>query len=178
MADSFGFYGASAFDLGADHTYRPEKCKELLDPTTLGADHVSLETALAKVPLSDATNRFHKKPPPAWILYRCILEYADQTGNWPTEATAEEFAEKVRAWIKDVSPSLLGHELLNDTSLRGVAKVATCEVAPVCAVLGGIIGNECIKAISGKGEPANNTVLFDGLTCKAWTFLVKPKEEE
>jgi hypothetical protein len=36
-------------------------------------------------------------------------------------------------------------------------KVSTSEVAPVCAVLGGIIGNEVIKAISVKGEPANNT---------------------
>lgn len=176
MVDSFGMYGASAFDLGKDHEYRPEKGKELLDPTTLKV-HVPLETILTKVSLAEATNRFHKKaPPPAWILYRCILEYADQTNTWPSEATSQDFADKVRAWIKKTSPSLLDHDLLTEKSLQGVAKVATSEVAPICSVLGGIIGNEVIKAISGKGEPANNTLLFDGLTCKAWTFLVKPKE--
>jgi ubiquitin-like 1-activating enzyme E1 A len=49
------------------------------------------------------------------------------------------------------------------------------QLAPVCAILGGILGNEIIKVISGKAEPANNTILFDGKTCKAWTFLVQPK---
>eukprot|EP00529_Nitzschia_sp_RCC80_P038751 CAMPEP_0113442912 /NCGR_PEP_ID=MMETSP0014_2-20120614/1860_1 /TAXON_ID=2857 /ORGANISM="Nitzschia sp." /LENGTH=62 /DNA_ID=CAMNT_0000333837 /DNA_START=1 /DNA_END=189 /DNA_ORIENTATION=+ /assembly_acc=CAM_ASM_000159 len=48
------------------------------------------------------------------------------------------------------------------------------QVAPVCAVLGGSLGNEIIKVVSGKGEPANNTLLFDGEACKMWSFMVKP----
>ena len=49
---------------------------------------------------------------------------------------------------------------------------ANAEVSPVCAVLGGVLGNEVIKAISGRGEPANNILLFDGLEggCKAFTI--------
>jgi hypothetical protein len=42
------------------------------------------------------------------------------------------------------------------------------------APLGGIIGNEVIKAISVKGEPANN--ISCSATAKAVDFLVKPKE--
>jgi len=109
MVDSFGMYGAAAFDLGRDHEYRPEKGKELLDPTTLKV-HVPLETVLTKVALEDATNRFHKTPPPAWILYRCILEYADRAKSWPGEATADDFASTIRSWIGETSPSLLDHD--------------------------------------------------------------------
>jgi ubiquitin-like 1-activating enzyme E1 A len=174
MADCFGLFGASAFDLGENHTYRPEKGKDLMDPKIL-EPHVDLETVF-KVALADATNRFHKTPPPAWIRYRSILEYVEQTKSWPSEENAKDFAKVVRGWIEENSPSLLENDLLSESALEDLAKVSTSEVAPVCAVLGGIIGNEIIKAISVKGEPANNTLLFDGLSSKLWTFLVKPKE--
>jgi len=41
-------------------------------------------------------------------------------------------------------------------------KTSRCSLAVVCAVFGGVIGNEVIKAISGKGEPACNVLCFDG----------------
>jgi ubiquitin-like 1-activating enzyme E1 A len=66
--------------------------------------------------------------------------------------------------------------VLSKDALRGAADVATAEIAPVCSVLGGLVGNEIIKVVSGKGEPANNTILFDGSTCRAYTFLVKANE--
>jgi ubiquitin-like 1-activating enzyme E1 A len=161
------------FDLGEGHTYRPEKGKKLLDAEVL-EPHVSLETALLKVPLEDSVNRFHKKPPAQWIQYRCLLEYAEQTGEWPGAADTDKLVGIVTKWIEENSPSLKDHKLLSTLALQDLARVATCEVAPVCSVLGGLLGNEIIKAISSKGTPANNTLLFDGVSCKAWTFLVQP----
>ena len=38
------------------------------------------------------------------------------------------------------------------------------ELSPVCAVVGGIIGQELIKAISGKDKPIQNMFFFDGLS--------------
>lgn len=174
MGDCFGFTGVSVFDLGADHTYRAELGKKLLDVTGL-KHHIPLETVLRKVSLQEATNRFHKTPPPSWIRYRCLLEYVEEKKEWPTASTASAFAETITAWIQETAPSLVNHELLSTKALHALAVTATAEIAPVCSVLGGIIGNEVIKAISGKGEPANNTILFDGdASCKAWTFLVQP----
>jgi ubiquitin-like 1-activating enzyme E1 A len=174
MADCFGLYGASVFDLGANHRYHPEIGKTLLDETGL-KQHVPLADALLKVSLADATNRFHKTPPLMWIQYRCLLEYVQQTKAWPTAATAADFVSSITAWIQETAPSLATHDALTKKALEDLACTATAEVAPVCSVLGGVLGNEAIKAISGKGEPANNTLLFDGLSCKAWTFLVQPK---
>ncbi|GKY97545.1 hypothetical protein MPSEU_000712700 [Mayamaea pseudoterrestris] len=172
MADCFGMSGACIIDLGANHRYRPEKGKELLDEVEL-KNHVSFQTIIDGVKLQDATNRFHKQPPDVWIKYRSILEYAKQTGAYPSDPT--EFAESTTSWIETNSPALASHELVSNESLSELAKVAQADVAPVCAVLGGLIGNEIIKAISGKGEPVNNTLLFDGATGKAFSFLVQPK---
>lgn len=174
MVDSFGLYGACAFDLGENHTYRGEKGKELLEETRL-KEYVPMEKILA-IPLHEATNRFHKKHPPIqWMQYKCILEYLERTKTWPSQANAADFASTITQWIQQDSPSLKDHEALSKESLETLAKIATAEVTPVCSVLGGILGNEIIKAISGKGEPANNTLLFDGVSGKLWTFLVKPK---
>lgn len=38
------------------------------------------------------------------------------------------------------------------------------EAIPVCAVLGGVIAQEVIKAVSGKEVPINNVFLFDPIT--------------
>jgi ubiquitin-like 1-activating enzyme E1 A len=173
MADCFGLYGASIFDLGKDHTYRPEIAKQLLDITTL-QNHIPFESIVNHVTLEQATNRFHKVPPSSWIRYRCILEYVKQKQTWPSTNSANDFVDTITKWIHDTSPSLTHHELLSSNALHELACIATIEIAPICSVLGGILGNEIIKAISGKGEPANNTILFDGITCKAWTFLVQP----
>lgn len=166
LCDTFGFHGACCVDLGKDHTFRPEIGKKLGDPTTLKA-HVDLETLLA-TPLDQCVNRFHKKPPVTYVQYRCLLEYMEQKNIRPSETST--FAAVVKEYLGSSS------SLLDDDNLTRLCNVANSEIAPVCSVLGGLIGNEVIKAISSKGEPANNTILFDGITCKGWTFLVRPKE--
>ena len=176
MADCFGMNGAAAMDLGADYMYRPELGKKLLDMTGLKA-HVPLETVLMKVPLDQVTNRFHKIPPAVWIQYLCILEYVERTqGTWPSDDKAADFATIIQEWIAISAPSLKDNPVLTTDALQDLAKLATAEVAPVCSVLGGILGNEVIKVISGKGEPANNVIFFDGSSCKCWNFLVEPKQ--
>ena len=36
------------------------------------------------------------------------------------------------------------------------------ELSPVCAVVGGVLAQEMIKAISGKDRPYSNSFLYDG----------------
>ena len=186
LVDTFGWTGACVLDLGPEHTYRTEvmgqkkKKKQLL---TVLDPSISLDE-LWMVPLSHAVNRFHKTAPPLeWIQYRCLMEYATLRDQWPTSETADDFVQLVQE--ENQSSEILSlsdrhHELLlNDpTALRQLATVATREIAPVCAVMGGVVGNEVIKAISGKGEPANNTILLDGRSGKVKTFLVQLKRNK
>ena len=46
---------------------------------------------------------------------------------------------------------------------RTVYTMNGSEIAPVCAVIGGILGQEVIKVISQTDEPINNVFCFNGL---------------
>lgn len=167
LADCFGWNGAALMDLGKDLTYRPEQGKQILDPVPL-PNYTSLED-LVSVPLHECINRFHKTPPPVYLQYRCILEYQAKKGYFP--GGDEEFDDSILPAYLEAQQVALPED-----TLAALAKAGMAQVAPVCAVLGGILGNEIIKVISGKGEPANNSLLFDGRTCKAWSFLIQPKK--
>lgn len=174
LVDCFGWNGAALMDLGKDLTFRPEQGKKLLDPVPL-SKYTSLEE-LVKVPLQHCVNRFHKTPPAVYLQYRCLLEYQAQKGHFPGDgAQQQEYPFDETVW-----PSYLESQnvTLPKETLAALGQAGMAQMAPVCAVLGGILGNEIIKVISGKGEPANNTLLFDGKTCKAWTFLVQPTTKE
>jgi ubiquitin-like 1-activating enzyme E1 A len=169
-ADCFGMRGAAMIDLGKDREYRAEVGKKLMDPTKF-KEYVPVSD-MVNVPLGKAVNRFHKQPPTAWVVYRSILEYQKQSGQWLGDEGVDTAAAKaaIQEFLTE-QQATLAPEQLEEAVTAGMA-----QVAPVCAVLGGIIGNEIIKIITGKGEPANNSLLFDGEACKSWTFLVKAKE--
>jgi hypothetical protein len=59
--------------------------------------------------------------------------------------------------------------------LQLAAIAAHPEVSAVSAVLGGMLGNEVIKLLTGKGEGVNNVMLFNGLEGGCRIFLLKPK---
>lgn len=172
LADCFGWNGAALMDLGKDLTYRPEQGKALLDPVPLSA-YTSMED-LVQVPLNQCVNRFHKTPPPVYLQYRCLLEYQARKGHFLGEAATSNDEDADDITLCSDYLKLQGVSLPEET-LSALAKAGMAQVVPVCAVMGGILGNEIIKVISGKGEPANNTILFDGQAGKAWTFLVQPK---
>eukprot|EP00980_Cylindrotheca_fusiformis_P000603 scaffold154_cov129-Cylindrotheca_fusiformis.AAC.20 len=170
LVDCFGYYGAAMMDLGKDLHYRPEQGKKLLDPIPL-KDYVPF-TDLINVPLHQAVNRFHKQPPKVYVFYRCLLEYQAKTGKWPSEENGGDFDVAVfKEYLKTQQVTTI-----SDDELQALGKAGMAQVPAVCSVLGGMLGNEIIKVISGKGEPANNTILLDGTICKAWTFLVRQNE--
>lgn len=176
QVDCFGWNGAAVVDLGVDHTYREEVNKKLSDLKTLET-YVPVEE-LWKVPIGDVTmKRVDKTPPAVWISYRAILEYQARTKTWPSLDKADDFVRVVQEWIAEEAPQLKDLDILQADALKTLASVATAEVSPICAVLGGVLGNEVIKAISGKGEPANNVLLFDGWEGKCRNVLVQRKPQ-
>jgi ubiquitin-like 1-activating enzyme E1 A len=138
--------------------------------------YVNLEDIMS-TPLTDIISRVDKTPPKTWMQYQAILEYESQANKWPSKAESDEFVKIIQEWISKEYPSLKDLDTFSTDSLASLASTATAEVSPVCAVLGGVLGNEVIKAISGKGEPANNVLLLDGFDCKCRNVLVKPKTE-
>eukprot|EP00527_Entomoneis_sp_CCMP2396_P007809 CAMPEP_0198143626 /NCGR_PEP_ID=MMETSP1443-20131203/8577_1 /TAXON_ID=186043 /ORGANISM="Entomoneis sp., Strain CCMP2396" /LENGTH=346 /DNA_ID=CAMNT_0043806889 /DNA_START=51 /DNA_END=1091 /DNA_ORIENTATION=- len=175
--DSFGMHSSCWMDFGECHTYRPEQGKELLDPITL-TPNIPV-SQMYDIPLHLAVNRFHKQtPPPSLVKHKTLLAYVDHIQQWPKNLDTEDFVKYIReTWLPATSPDLLENPLFQPEALKELAMQGTAELIPVCSVLGGMVGNEIIKAISGKGAPANNTVLFDGTTCKGWYFLLQEKKK-
>jgi len=55
----------------------------------------------------------------------------------------------------------LPQDTLSAALLDELAPHAAPALAPVCAILGGLLGQEAIKVISGKDTPIDNIVLLD-----------------
>ena len=174
MVHSFGLYACALIDLGEGHTYRKEIGKDKLSGVLKLDPYTSLEDMLMQKKMGDVKDRWHKSGPPmVYTKYRAILNYCERKGTFPTctEESAVEFVELTRAFLKEqgLESSYLGDE----DDLKQLANTATADVSPVCAVMGGVLGNEVIKAISGKGEPANNMLLFDGMDGGCKSFALK-----
>lgn len=50
---------------------------------------------------------------------------------------------------------------------RNVVSSFGVDFSPVCAIVGGILGQEVLKAISEKDLPVNNVLSFDGHSMSA-----------
>ena len=171
LVHSFGFHACAMIDLGGGHTFRRETGKDKLSDVKKIDPYTSLEK-MADVKLIDAKDRWHKhgNPPKIFAKYRTLLNYYEKKGGFPSDSSAEDFVILAKEFLKE--QGLEDDYLGGDAELKQLANTGTAEIAPVCAAMGGVIGNEVLKAISGKGEPANNLLLFNGTDggCSAFTL--------
>uniref|UniRef100_A0A7S4MC74 THIF-type NAD/FAD binding fold domain-containing protein n=2 Tax=Odontella aurita TaxID=265563 RepID=A0A7S4MC74_9STRA len=175
LVDTFGLNGCAMVDLGKDHEFRREQGKKLLSVEKL-PNYVSLKEMMS-MKLSEATGRWDKVPPKIWAIYRAFLAYEGETGHFPASKRSDDFVEKTKKWLESSGSDKVGSDYLGaDDDLKLLSTLASAEVSPVCAVLGGVLGNEAIKILSGKGEPANNLLMFDGSDGSYRSFLLKPPQ--
>eukprot|EP00541_Cyclophora_tenuis_P009898 CAMPEP_0116578458 /NCGR_PEP_ID=MMETSP0397-20121206/21717_1 /TAXON_ID=216820 /ORGANISM="Cyclophora tenuis, Strain ECT3854" /LENGTH=206 /DNA_ID=CAMNT_0004107849 /DNA_START=3 /DNA_END=623 /DNA_ORIENTATION=+ len=182
LVDCFGWNGACVLDLGTEpHQFRIEasKTKKLSELQTVETQ-VPLGS-IWKVPLDQKVGKARvdkKHPPLVWLQYRCLLEYHHQTNEWPSSDKADHFVEVIQKYVAQYESLAKLPFFQEPDTLRQWAITATAQMPPVCAVLGGVLGNEVIKAISGKGEPANNTLILDGFDGKCRNLFIAPPKEE
>lgn len=187
LVDTFGYNGCCIIDFGSkDREYRREIGKDKLsDVMTIGEKYVSLEDIWNRN-IKNALGRWDKVvPPKIWFEYRLILQYVYHTGCWPTydEDSNEEcklFLQNCKSFL---SSQHFDYNLLDkyygpteqdiNDGLSTLGSIATAQLSPVCSALGGIVGNEVIKILSGKGEPANNVLLLDGLEGSCRQFFIQ-----
>jgi ubiquitin-like 1-activating enzyme E1 A len=173
LVDTFGMYGCAIIDLGSQHQFRQEKGKDKLSDLLNLSTHVPLAQMMS-AKLKEVKDRWHKEGPPKVLtMYLAILHYYEQTQQPSNvDKNIETFIKITQQYLKDsgLESTYLGDE----QQLTHLFTTSDAQVSPVCAVLGGVLGNEVIKAISGKGQPANNVLLFDGTDGGCKTFLIPP----
>jgi len=173
VVHAFGWYACALIDLGADYSFRKELGKDKLSDVCKVKPYMSIEN-LVCVKLQDIKDRWHKDGPPlVWARYKTILNYYNSENEWPSEEDAMKFVDLTKRFL--IEEGLKDDYLGNDAELKHLATVAMAEISPVCAVIGGVLGNEVIKILSGKGEPANNTLLFDGMDGACQNFTINKR---
>lgn len=182
-ADVFGFYGYMFADLG-HHKYVEEKLKviktaESKTASTDGepeakrrkvdvnetmvvqkfAEFYRLKEALASK-LDDKPAKILKRLPPVYFIVKVIMKFQRQYERRPQSVTNPEDVEKLLKLREEVMEEFNVNQVILSNEF---ASHCTAQVSPVCAIVGGIVGQEVVKAVSGKDAPLNNFFFYDGL---------------
>ncbi|CAL1538558.1 unnamed protein product [Lymnaea stagnalis] len=173
--DVFGFYGFTFADLGL-HEYLHEevkmkKPKEGEDNSKQTEETISTKEKIVFTRLEDELKfdwsadtpemkRKLRQTPSAFFITRVYEEFLEQHGRRPHLKTIEADTKELQN---------LRIQLLNKLGVP--AKVVPedffqCgfgELSPVCAIVGGVLAQEVIKAVSQKDAPLNNFFLYNGV---------------
>lgn len=109
------------------------------------------------------------RPPLLHLAYRALASYTeshDMEYPTPGDVTAMNDVWE-RAKSLDIA-KVLGEENDNDNNKRIIYHLASGSraiLSPMCATLGGIVGQEVLKACSGKFTPINGFFYFDADEC-------------
>ncbi|XP_071762765.2 SUMO-activating enzyme subunit 1 [Centroberyx gerrardi] len=178
--DVYGYYGYMFCDLGKEHNYveekpklvkpprdpndGPEAKKAKVDPneTTMvkkTASFCPLKEALEVDWTSEKAKAGLKRTPVDYFLLHVLLKFRTDKGRDPDPQSFAEDGQLLKQIRDDVLEALaVSGDLLSDDF------VSYCfsEMAPVCAVVGGVLGQEVVKALSQRDAPHRNFFFFDG----------------
>ncbi|KAM8954090.1 SUMO-activating enzyme subunit 1 [Pelodytes ibericus] len=178
--DVFGYHGYMFADLG-EHEFVEEKPKvtkvspELEDgPEAKKAKIDSTETTMVKKKVqfcqlkdaleidwsSEKWKAALKKTPADLFLLHVIMKFRTDKGRDPLPRTYQDDSELLLQIRNDLLTSL---GVSTDLLAEDFASYCFSEMAPVCAVVGGVLAQEIVKALSQRDAPHNNFFFFDGI---------------
>ncbi|TMW59974.1 hypothetical protein Poli38472_000016 [Pythium oligandrum] len=160
-AHAFGFEGIMFADLG-HHTYRRTPVGENAQPS----DPITVEfpslNATHDVQWSSLQNTRKRGPQMPRVFVKHQLLQGFRSAQQLAIITSEHTDSFVAYATEQLQKHGLAAEFFSLEELRGLVQVAQVDLAPVCAILAGILGQEVIKAVSQKDEPICNYFYFDG----------------
>ncbi|KAM6933894.1 SUMO-activating enzyme subunit 1 [Xenentodon cancila] len=178
--DVCGYYGYMFCNLGREYSYVEEKPKVVkpsgdsndgpdakkakIDPneTTMvkkTASFCTLKEALEVDWTSEKAKAGLKRTPVDYFQLHILLKFRTDKGRDPDPQSFAEDSRLLKQIRDDVLEALsLSKDLLNDDFIS----FCFSEMSPVCAVVGGVLGQEVVKALSQRDVPHRNFFFFDG----------------
>jgi ubiquitin-like 1-activating enzyme E1 A len=102
------------------------------------------------------------------LFFALLLLYqwkGEHGGRSPSTLSSDEQTELVAMKNATLKKFKLRDNFLTDDFLLETARTAGAELSPICAIVGGILGQQVIKVISAKGEPeVHNLFFYDART--------------
>uniref|UniRef100_A0A8C6U089 SUMO1 activating enzyme subunit 1 n=1 Tax=Neogobius melanostomus TaxID=47308 RepID=A0A8C6U089_9GOBI len=122
------------------------------------ASFCSLKQALELDWTSDKAKAALKKTPADYFLLQVLLKFRTDRGRDPDPRSFDEDSQALRQIRDDVMERLsVSPSLLNDL----FSSFCFSELSPVCAVVGGVLGQEVVKALYQRDAPHRNFFFFD-----------------
>ncbi|XP_043226162.1 SUMO-activating enzyme subunit 1-like [Amphibalanus amphitrite] len=170
--DVYGFCGFMFADLGR-HEFaeevpvlaRPSGEPAQKRPRTEQPESRTVKRTLQFTPLEDALGvdwnaedrrKTLRRTSDVYFIMRVLQAFRAEEGRRPLATSADTDAARLLA-LRDSLKGL-------PTDKVGDAFTSRClgELSPACAVVGGVLAQEVIKAVSQKDKPLSNFFLFDG----------------
>ncbi|GFP85767.1 sumo-activating enzyme subunit 1b-2 [Phtheirospermum japonicum] len=131
-------------------------------------EYPSFEEAVS-VPWKSLPRRVSK----LYLAMRVIERFEELENRCPGDTSAADLqnVQKLRKELCNTNVNLmqivesLDESQIPDSLLKRLLE-GRREFPPICAIVGGILGQEVIKAISGKGDPLKNFFFFDAMDGK------------
>ncbi|XP_074521285.1 SUMO-activating enzyme subunit 1-like [Halichoeres trimaculatus] len=190
----YGYYGYMFCNLGREHSYVEEKPKVVKPKTENSNDGPEAkkakvdanETTMVKKTMSfcslkealevdwttEKAKAGLKRTPVDYFLLHVLLKFRTDKGRDPDPQCFAEDCETLKQIRGDVLEALgVGSDLLSEDF------VSFCfsEMSPVCAVVGGVLGQEVVKALSQRDPPHRNFFFFDGRKGNGMVDFFGPK---
>jgi len=179
--DVFGFFGFSFMDL-ISHEY-VEEVTQQVEQEDDGADGEpaskkqkttetetkSVKKAMTFVSLAEtlkvdwSTELYAKRirrMDPSFFLLQVLFNFQSETGHTPRPKERETDLAK----LKEMRDKTLENLSVPVTKISDeMLNLLFAELSPVCAIVGGVLAQEVIKAISNKDAPHNNYFFYNPL---------------
>ncbi|MED6216639.1 SUMO-activating enzyme subunit 1A [Stylosanthes scabra] len=140
-----------------DYKYSKKKLEETIE---CHLQYPSFEEALS-VPWKELPRKTSK----LYFAMRVIEKFEEAEGRSAGEVSVADLPGVLKLKRELCAAQSLNESHVPDTLLERLV-TSTLEFPPVCAIIGGILGQEVIKAISGKGDPLKNFFFFDAFDGK------------
>lgn len=176
--DVYGFYGYMFADLGehefAEEVPKPKQKEEGGEPDTKKAKKEEIEMVTVKRSVtfsrlhsaleidwsSQAALRKLKRTPNAYFIMQVLLDFISNNNRYPDSTQKEA---DIKLLIEQKTKTLEKLKLSPSVVSDDFASFCFAELSPVCAIVGGVIGQEIIKAVSLKDQPHNNFFFYNGV---------------
>lgn len=191
--DSFGFYGFAFFDLGV-HDYVEEIEKKvtkksengnapLEPPSKKRKTETDTDDSTISVKKTMTFDRLEnvlkgkddmRRSPGLYDLMKVLWKFKDEYGLLPHVNMSDDKLNYLKELIQEYADEKhRGKPLFN---IDNVLQFSSGEFSPSCAIIGGVIGQEVIKAISQKDPPLNNFFLFNGTEGSGYVVKIENKQ--
>ncbi|KAH9315128.1 hypothetical protein KI387_023755 [Taxus chinensis] len=149
--DCRGSCGEIFVDL-QNHTYNQKK----LEDFPLQVRFPSLEEAT-----SVCWSSLPRNTAKLYFAMRIVETFEQVEGREPGDLSSTDLPSVLNMRKKLCEEQGLAESRISDLLLQRIVDVGKRELPPVCAIVGGILGQEVIKAMSCKGDPLKNFFFFD-----------------